>query len=450
MLVEERAPWISRFNMFQLNEPVFQGRRWLLPTARLTAQLSLAVAALGAAYAGFATLGDASRRLAEKARRGRGMALLYGGGTILLVLVWAGLAVFWSRSPDREDPTEPKYSEWALGRAKTASYQFVYRQNQTGIASRLADRADATEARVREFLGAKPIPRIEVDLTGSAPQTAGQAHWGKIQMDLRAAHGDLDRLVSVLGHETTHVYIEHESDSRIGDDFNSTRFFHEGLATYVEYHLFLSGERLAHLRRVAAAMRARDQVKFDDLLNDLELGRKLDLDLVYPLGEVFVSALVKRYGDAAPGRVVRAFGRANAPKDLHGFTLWQDTLQSCGYNLSDVEDLFYAELDQAVSNYSAFTKSLPRLRGAVEPRQGKITVNASFKGPAPGFLVCRFRDSPDAPKWLYDERFAIKDNAVSVDGARYTGRSFWYQLGWQVGGASQSIYEPWVEVRREP
>ena len=237
-----------------------------------------------------------------------------------------------------------------------------------------------------------------------------------------------------------------EGQSHLGDDFNSTRFFHEGLASYVEYHLFRPPEKLPEILRLAATMRARREVKFEELLDGAQLMRKRDLDLVYPLGEVFATALVKRYGDAAPGRVVKAFGRSDAPKDLKGFELWQDVLQSCGYNFSDVENAFYKELDDAAAKERSFIATLPRIRGAVQKDTTRIGIRATYTGKAPGKLMCRFRPRADTPERLYEYATSESGDLFWVDKSDYTEASVWYQLGWRVSEASQIIYEPWVET----
>jgi ABC-type transport system involved in multi-copper enzyme maturation permease subunit len=449
LLQEIRTPGISLFNIFTLSDPVFQGQHWLLPTAKLATQLALGGGALAIAFGAFLATGETAQRLADQAKRRRRPMVMAALGTTVLVLVWAGLAVYWIEKSDLWDKPKVHYTDWSLGRIKTSRYTFVYPQNEAGLVGKLAERADSAEARVREFLGESPISRIEADLTGSAPRTGGQAHWNKVQMDLASSGSDIGNLIAILAHETTHVYIEQGSQAHISDDFNSTRFFHEGLATYVEYHLFRHPASLAALLRVAAVMRARDEVKLEELLDDQALTTKRDSDLVYPLGEAFVSALVKRYGDAAPGHVIRSFARPNAPTNLKGFALWQDVLQASGYNLSDVENAFFTELDKAVSDHRAFIESLPRIRGAVQRDPVKLVIRARYAGDAPGILICRFRARADTPPRLYEEVFAEPDDPFWVDGTSYTERSFWYQLGWRVRGASQPIYEPWVEALRE-
>jgi hypothetical protein len=445
-LQELHVPLVPLFDILSLGEPVFRGRAWLLPKAKLLIHLSLALGSMAVAFISFQMMGDSSQRLAERLKRRRGAIVLTALGTAAAVLVWVGLFIFWSVRSASEKPNEVHYETWPTSRANTARYQFLYRENEAGKLNQLLSRADAAEARVRTFLSAAPISRIEADLTGSAPRTAGVAHWKTVQMDLAAAGNDAEALTAVLGHETTHVYIDHEGQSRLEEDFNSTRFFHEGLASYVEYHLFRPTNQLSSLRRVAAVMRSRREVTLEELLDSDALTLKRDTDLVYPLGEVFVDALVQRYGESAPGKVVKAFARPNAPRSLHGVALWQDVLQACGYNLSAVEDVFYAELDRALAEQRQFVENLPRLRGAVMYQPGQVTLRAAYDGRAPGRVVCRFRSSAETPARLYHYAFSAEGDVFSVSNAHLPHRSFWYQLGWRVRGASQTIWEPWVEA----
>ncbi|MEZ5303630.1 MAG: hypothetical protein R3F11_23755 [Verrucomicrobiales bacterium] len=143
---------------------------------------------------------------------------------------------------------------------------------------------------------------------------------------------DPAELAAVLYHETTHVYIEAGSESEFSDKFGSTRWFHEGAVSYVEFRFFRPPEALPRLRRVAAAAYDKKIVRLEQLINNADWSADHDPHLVYALGEVFCAALVARYGDEAPGRVVRAFARDGAP-DLAGVRLWQDAMQSCGYSL---------------------------------------------------------------------------------------------------------------------
>jgi hypothetical protein len=445
LLQEFQVPFIHLLNIFSLAEPSFRGRTWLLPTTKLFVQLGTGVMCLAIAFGAFELTGDATRRFAERVRKHRWFMLLGAAGTVAAVLVWVGLFAYWGERSGGERKQLVRYANWPTSRARTSRYQFLYPENRAGLVSQVMDRADAVESRVRQFLEAKPILSIVADLTGSAPHTAGLAHWKQVRVDLNAV-SEIDELTAVLAHETTHVYMDHESEDKISDDFKSTRFFHEGLATYVEYRLFRPAAQIGRQRRVAAVMHARNQVKFDELVDSDAFARKYDDDLVYPLGEVFVHAMINRYGEAAPGKVLRAFIRPNAPKDLKGAELWRDLLQSWGGNLSEVEDQFYAELDQAAAEYKQFVDSLPRLRGAVQSESRLIVVKGSYEGDAAGTMVCRFRPSADTPDRLYEYAFPEQPGVFRVNKTRYNEATFWYQLGWSIPSVSQPIYEPWVEA----
>ena len=403
---------------------------------------------IGPTHEAMALVGDknAARRLAKRASRRRGLVLLGAVGTVLMVVVWVGLLTHWAKRSSGDDERTVRYERWPTVRARTARYGLLYPGDRAGLVTQLLDRADAVEGRVRQFLGAQPIPWIMADLTGSDPHTAGVAHWKQVQIDLHAIGTDADELTAVFAHETTHLYIDHESQNRMDDDPDTTRFFHEGLATYVEYHLFRPPAALARLRRVAATMHARRQVSFEELIHREALARKYDVDLVYPLGEVFVDALVRRYGEPAVGQVIRTFARPGAPTGLKGAAQWRDVLQAQRGDLSDVEDLFFAALDRAAAEHRNFIDSLPRLRGAVHTEGGYIAVRASYDGRSPGTILCRFRPNADTPERLYEYAPASAQGVFRVEHARYPERSFWYQLGWRVPGASQPIYEPWVEI----
>ena len=450
LLKEAGVPFVSLFNIFMLGDPTFEGRNWLVPWAKLAAQLGLAVVCGATAFVAFQFSGDRAARLSNRAGRWRGRALVGGVTTVLLVGVWFGFVVYWGQKSGVTSGPRVTYASWSTARANTERYQLLYPENRSASVRALLESADAVEAKVRRFLGASRLAPIVVDLTGEQPRHAGLAYWSKVRMNLPFDDSGqtADELRAVLGHETTHVFINHLAGERLNDQFASTRFFHEGLASYVEYRFFRPTNDLASFRRVAAVMRARDEVKLEELLDDEKLSLKRDRDLVYPLGELVVAALVQRYGETSSGQVLRAFARTNAPKGLSGFALWQDTFQACGFNLSDVTDGFFAELDRLVAEHRAFIDSLPRLRGTVDQNRDHLKVRASYDGTAPGTVICRFRPRGDTEERFIEVAYANEGKDFQVDASGYSERSFWYQLGWMVEGASQPIYEPWVEVRR--
>jgi hypothetical protein len=281
-------------------------------------------------------------------------------------------------------------------------------------------------------------------MTGSLTRHAGLAHWEKIQMDLNVSE-DVDVLHAILGHETTHVYLDRLSDSRLSDAFSSTRFFHEGVASYVEYRLFRPEEDIDSLWSVAAVTRARKQVDFGTLVDDARLRTELDTNLVYPLGEVFVEALVACYGPVSVGKITRALARDDAPEDLSGQELWRDAFQACDYNLETVLDTFYAKLDEQVERHRELIENLPRVRGAVEVEGDDVVVRAVWE-PIDGWRpVCRFRQAEDTPDRQYIFRMGDENDEFRVGVYSFPDGTCWYQLG-LTDGNERVIYEPWLKV----
>jgi len=443
LLSELRVPYVSLFNIFDLVDPLRPGPAWSLPGLKLGVHLAIGALCLAASYGCF--LG--SSEFSTQARRGRRALVLLGAtASIIGVALWIGLGA-WFISKIAEEPSGTvRFKPWPKATANTERYRFLYPENESALVDGLLPQADRVESKVRQFLQSRPIPLIEADLTGSAPHTAGTAHWKKVNIQLFGLGGSLSNLLAVLAHETTHVYLEFATDSKVSDHFRSTRFFHEGLASYIEHRFFRSTNELHRLRQVAALARSRDQVRFAELCDDLVLSRRRDPDLVYPLGEAFVAAVVARFGDAAPAAILRAFARPGAPPDLTGVALWQDVLQAAGYTLAAVEDAWINLLSQEATEHQVFLNSLPRLRASARRQNAQVRVRVSYEGTAPGEVVCRFRrEAADASEhFVYASE--QDENEFSVDIAHFPEGRFWFQLGWHVPGASQTLYEDWVQV----
>jgi len=444
-------PGLAVFNVFELTTPRFEGQRWMLPVDLLKVQLPLAAGLTAVAYFVYAGAGDRWSRAYFRMTRSRaGAAALVAVGSVAAALILTAVGIHAAKDKD-EDSGDRKhvrvvYASWSTAHAETRYYSFTYPSNLNDRAQLVMARADEVHESVRKFLGASPDDtKIVVDMGGAAPHDAGNAYWKTIRMNL-AASDNADRLAAVLGHETTHVYADRMSDTRLTSAFNSTRFFHEGLATYVENRLFGSDETVRPKRIVAAVMRSRHQVEFTELVDDALLRRKRDPNAVYPLGEVFVAALVDRYGSAAPGRLIEAFARKNAPKQLNGMELWRDVFQAAGFSLEATVDGFYAKLDNLVVQNREFIANLPRPRNAVLYGGGNIRVK--FLDPPDDVWErqCRFRQFENS-----EERDFIwgNDNGSLcwVPRGKFPAATVWYQIGLVDKNGEIGIWEPWSEVR---
>ncbi len=442
---EWRLPHLDLFDPFALAKPVLHDGRWQVPPANLAVQLAIGAVGLAIALAGFHALGDGARRFARAFARSRVLRVLAALGVVFIPIAWIALFA-------RIAPTlAAEHEDWNPGAADpvitaaTARYSFLHRQSRTDPAQQLVERADAVHDQVAHFLHAPAASgAITVDTTSLlARHNAGQAYWKKVRMRLG---DDADENAAVLGHETTHIYLDLLSEFRASQSFESTRFFHEGLASYVEFRFFRTPERLKGFRRAGVVADHWERVPFELLAKDADFGRSRNPDLVYPLGELFCAAIVASYGDEALPKIARALGRRDAPKGLEAADLWQDALQSCGFSLEKVLAEWRASLDRLAEEDREFLATLPRVQATVEVANTELIIRPAFDGVAPGSLVCVCRPSDDAAEYEYDYPARGEDGTFRVPRALFARGTFWYQLGWRVDGAAMSLLDSWKEV----
>ncbi len=450
-LKEMQLPWVELFDPFSIGstDDSIVGDSLIIPWKPLFAQMGTSSLLLLLSWLGFTKLGTSQNKRAPWKKR-LTLSLLFVGISI------AGISWYVvTRRSNADaspaiavDPTTPNFPSWKTSQAKTDSFTFIYPSNQTDRAEKLITAAESVHLKITSFLHAEPSRKLVVDLTSRSPRHAGTAYWKRVRMNLGSGSSNHDR-EAVLGHELTHVYISQLSDNKVNDRFNSTRFFHEGLASYLEYRLFRKPGKLPNIRKLAAVARDRDHIRFEQLVDSDKLSRTHAFELVYPLGEIFIAAVVKSYGDSAPEKLIRAFAREDAPAQLDAMTLWEDTFQSCGYNLEQAIATFYELLEQEIKQHRQFLDELPVIR-TESSRIGdwivlKFTSASESTGTElrPGQVFCRFRVSADTPESQYWPRFADDENTIRVPIAYFPGKTFWYQTGLRSPGLSAPVMSPW-------
>jgi len=452
IMVREQLPAIAVLDLFAIGDAHFEGSRWIVPSRPLAVQMSLAVVLLAIAYSLFLGMGDRLMRGFQRLTQSRlGNACLLAGGFMVTIvcgaLVFRFLQAEYADYEPDENGVTIAYPSWATSRARSLHYEFIYPTNLTDRAGALLDDADTVHEKVRTFFAADAGSTLVVDATSYLPRHAGVAFWDKIRLDLSTTD-HLGTLRSILGHETAHVFLERLSDSRLSDKMNSTSFFHEGVASYIEYRLFEPERDIDALRSIAAVMRAREEVDFAEMVDSELLASRRDTNLVYPLGEVFVEAVVERYGESAVPKIVRALVREDAPEGLSGLNLWRDVFQACGFNLDEVVDEFFAKLDASVEQHAELVDSLPRLRGLIDFDMHFVYVQVQWETIDGWRPVCRFRQSEDSADRLYLHGESDDDKVFYHDLSSFPGSSLWYQLG-LTDGEARVVYEPWQRVTIE-
>jgi hypothetical protein len=296
----------------------------------------------------------------------------------------------------------------APGHSQTRHYTFSYPAQRAEPVQLLLLHADEVFSNVAERLNIDGGPAIDVDLSGSEANTEGTAFFDRIRM---FPGGEAP--LSVLAHETTHVFANRLAGGKNGRELTKMAAFNEGLAHWVEQWL-AAKTGVTELDRLQAAIVSQRHMASARQLTDVDaLAREVDRNLVYPLGAVVVDALIRRYGADAPKTLLQTLGRPDFPRDLEGYTLWQAAFQLSGFDLTLVFDDYARLLKEWELQSAAMIADLPRPRGSLVLRDGSVGVAVRLDAalPARWRAVVRFRPRSDSPLRDYVTRSTEDDIA---------------------------------------
>lgn len=440
-----QLPYLSLLDPIDLLRPGLDGAELRVSWRHLIAQVGAGVTLMGVTWIGFCRLGGRHTISGAGWRR-----IFIWAGWLAVPVVWIGVMATFSKSQG-ETPAIIRQNhpggERAFGRLTTSHYEFVFREDQRSQAIKLSRTADEIHRQVADIFGSPGgTGRIVVDLGSRVSQHAlAMAHWKKINLPL-ALNPTLVEQRQSLGHETAHVFIELASDKRAGQSFNRTRWFHEGLATYVELRHFAPAGDRERFDRAAAIAQAWGHVTFNQLCDTKEWARHRSNELVYPLGQLWCVALVQAYGDEAPGRVTRALNTPGVIAAPTSEASWRAALQACGYDLEKVNAGFDTVLDAAVATHREWIDTVPRISATLSVTPSEILLYPKWTGEAPGRLIARV--SPTEPEVNGMAELNLRPDAngvIRVPRSQCPGPSVWYEIGWAITGARFPVYEAWKE-----
>jgi hypothetical protein len=439
--------WLAFFDTYEMLGVAYVNGKALVSWRHVAAHAATIAGCLAVAWGAFLSMGDRMRFALDRLGRLRWLAVLASGLRWFAPVVWiAALMKLADTTESTQGSSNSPVGEQAFARRETKHYEFLYRTSQGQEAGPFFAGADHVYNRAAAYLDVQSLPsRIVVDLASPViTHASGQTNWTKIRIPLNKGDRTGD-LFLILGHETTHVFIEQLSDGRATTHFNECRAFHEGLATYVELQLFGNDHDRALNRREIAGAWSRGKVPFELLVNNEALSKIREPNLAYPLGEAFARALVQTHGPGAPARVLRALARKHAPVGLTGAALWRDTMQAAGVSFDRVVAAYDAACDAAMKQEAGFVSALPRLAATVRVEGENIVVQPIFTGFPPGQIVCATEDDdPLAPQLTVLHRRA--DGAFTWPRSRQTKATFRYLLGWYTSATRLPVFEPWAEA----
>jgi hypothetical protein len=321
----------------------------------------------------------------------------------------------------------------------TRHYRISYPSHEADAALALATEADAVFERVHSLLGLPPGELIDVDASGSAPNTHGTAFLGRLRMELDS------EVLAVLAHETAHVAAQRAAGAERAWLWSAASVLNEGLASWIETRFRERIERTDERMLVLAAMHSRRELVIDELANPFVLERTRDVTVQYAAGEAFIAALVRLQGEGAVARLLEAFDDSRLPADLRGIELWQSVFQLAGFDLAAVVDEFYREVEDYKTLHADRIAQLPRPRVVVVRRRGAFGAMLVVDSPpdegAQHRLVIRFRPAPDSPLADYQRFSAAANRPVWPRGRSMVGGRICVQPGVEIG--AEVLYEAW-------
>lgn len=455
---ERVFPGANRFDPTRIVNFEYEGSRLVVPWQALTLHLGAAAVAL---VLGYLLWTDAVERARPLLRR-----LTSGWIGVVGTLVAVGLLVWLflpSRTAKLDAPAE--YEDFSTLKAETAHFSIVYPYNLRERALAVIRIADQAYVDVQGALDARAGAPIALDLTFTGDEYAGLAAWHKIRLDLaRGVADDADgtQLTRALYHEVTHAFEFQESDRRIQDHDGETHFFTEGLAEVISRQLVPASRGGLAAHRLAAAAMARQRVRFEELIDESAFSVRHYEPLVYPLGETWAEALIRACGPKAPGQLLRAMGRKDAPQEESALAFWQDSVRAAGCDLERVNATWHASIGELQRRERAFLDTLPRLSGGVARREGRDLVLRALPDRAspPGMrYLARVRNSASTPESetreveAHGTRGAVAKGAaveLRVPAAWISGNAFEVQLGLAFDPDGMPYFEDWRPAHVPP
>jgi hypothetical protein len=442
LLLAERVPRAAVLNPLTLLDWEWTSTAVVVDGETVRTQIAVTVLAALVGWQGFVHAGKGRRPLNVSgpiagAVVGSATAVILA--TVLVVAMRPGDAP--SSSTARGDAVSYRFEPSPPAQTQTRHYRISYPAHQAEAALALAAEADAVFERVHELLGLPPGDAIDVDASGSAPNTHGMAFLGRLQMELDS------EVLAVLAHETVHVAAQRVAGAERDWLWQQASVLSEGLASWVETRFRARVERADERLFLLAAMHSRRELVVEELADPYALQTVRDENIKYAAGEALIAALVRLHGEESLARLLRAFDDPRLPSDLRGMPLWQSTFQLAGFDLAAVVDELYRSVGDYAALHAERLASLPRPRVVLvrlERAFGAMLVvdSARPNDAAEHDFVMRFRPGPDSPLSEYRQFDAMPRQPVWPGNRNMLGGRICVQPGVRIG--AEVLYEPWT------
>lgn len=467
-----QVPYAGLLDPFTLiDAPSAIDERWEWPKLQLAVMGVITVIAWFTGYFIFSIRQGAVSAFSRGMREAWWGKLAGGCAIVLVVAMWFGIliAISWedgieaaraeaekarnATPPDRKNEIVTEVSE---------HFRFIFRRGAKRRMETVMAEADPVFDTVADFLELPDDYRddlVTVDLSSPlASHNAGQAYWKKIRMalppkDKKKPDPEEREALAILGHEVAHVFIDQITDGRLEESFDAARWFHEGLASYVEFRFFRDDSGATAYRRWVALAAKWEEVEFSEMVVNKAFSAQRDPFLAYPAGYLWVDSLVRVYGDDAPAKLLRALGREDGPRKLAGLALWRDACLAAGFDLERVRSDFRTQLTVLQEEFAETIKAFPEVTAGTASRRGdKVIIRPELPDdwqadlPAGAEIICRVRPRAESGPagWRYSK--LAEDGNFAVPALSFLKPGIGFQIGWKIDDTSHPVFGEWVNV----
>lgn len=317
-------------------------------------------------------------------------------------------------------------------RVQRGGFEVLVAQDSRTEAAPLVLRLPQIDEAVRRVMQQSDPLNIAIEMTGGGRYHSGQYTGGKIRMS-PAKDG-----ATTLAHELAHAYAHRAGGPTLNRNHDHLRFFNEGLAMWVADQAIGTSSTSDAFRAWAGAIWQMGHHPFDALTEDRARGQQYDPFEAYPLGLVFVEALVDEAGPGAPIRLLDAI-RALPSGTLSGRTIWYRLAHACDLDLQSVLRHYEARL-------RAYAQRWPhdvQVRYATPLLvDGDIVL---LTADSPGTkLRCRFRSRRQALPTDLQER-SVGNGVCRVATYDASEGTISFQVGQTLEGG-WTVFGPWAEA----
>ena len=468
-----QVPYAGLLDPFTLiDAPETMGERWEWPRLQLIVMGIMTLVAWFAGYFIFALRQGSVSAFSRGMREAWWVKLAGGFAIVLVVVMWIGIlvAISWDEGVKAARAEAEKARNAATADRKneivteeSGHFRFLFRHEAKRRMETVIAKSDLVFDTVADFLELPDDHRddlVTVDLSSPlAAHNAGQAYWKKIRMalpakDKKKPDPEEREAIAILGHEITHVFIDQITDGRLEESFDAARWFHEGLASYVEFRFFRDDSGATAYRRWVALAAKWEDVEFAEMVVNRTFSAERDPFLAYPAGYLWVDSLVRVYGDDAPAKLLRALGREDGPRKLAGLALWRDASLAAGFDLERVRSDFRNQLTALQEEFAEALTPFPEITaGKAERRGGKVIISPELPDnlqaalPGKAGIICRVRPRADAgpAEWRYSK--IGEDGTFSVPALTFLKPGIGFQVGWTLDDdGSHPVFGEWVNV----